>query len=268
MKKLLIIGMIGAVALVAIVKKTNVCSYAGTLFAQVEKDARDQVPTKFELERIRNEISALDGDISQMIRPIAEYKTVIEKMRKDIDKSQKNIDEQKKVLLTVVEDLKGEPSTLRYGDKVYSVERVRNQLHKDTERLKQLEKHVKVQHQVLEAKEQSLKATQEQLAKVISKKREYEVRLSQLEAEEETLKIAKLGSGDIKLDSTRATEIENALTRIEERQNVERHTLELKAAELANIPLGERNRTPSDINAIRSYLEGSEQADKTAANNK
>ena len=124
MKKMLIVGIIGAVALVAVLKKTNVCSYASTLVSQVSAQAKDQVPTKFELERIRNEIAGLDGDISDMIRPIAEYKSVIEKMRRDISKSQTNIEKQKKTLLEVVADLETNQKTFVLGEKTYTAAQV------------------------------------------------------------------------------------------------------------------------------------------------
>jgi peptidoglycan hydrolase CwlO-like protein len=264
MKKLLILGIIGAVALVAIVKKTNVCSYASTLASTVGAQAKDQVPTKFELERIRNEIAALDGDISQMIRPIAEYKSAIEKMRKDIAKGETNITTRKKDLLDVVKELEAN-KPFKVNDRVYTPEQVRRQVERDTTSLKQLEKHVKAQQQVLDAKELSLKATQEQLAKVISKKREYEIRLAQVEAEEETLQVARIGS-TVKIDNTRATQIEDALAAIEQRHDVERHETILRTNDLVNVPLQDRNRTPDDLNAIRNYLEGNEPADKTASN--
>jgi peptidoglycan hydrolase CwlO-like protein len=266
MKKWLIIGSIGAVALVAVLTKTNVFSYANTLFAQVSKDAKDRVPTKFELERIRNEIAALDSDISAMIRPIAENKATITKMHKDIDRSQKNIDETKKVLLAVVEDLKGNPAELNYAGKPYKAEYVRQQLARDTDRLKQSEKQLKAQLQMLEAKEQALKATQEQLAKVISKKREYEVRLTQLEADEESLRLLAVGT-DVKVDSTRAAQIEEALAAVEHRQSVAKQEIEMKTGELANIPLHDRRTAPAtDLNTIRNYLEGNEPAEKAASN--
>lgn len=265
MKKYIIIGMIGAVALVAIAKKTNVFSYASTLVAQVEKDAKNQVPTKFELERIRHEITALDSDIGQMIRPIAEYKSVIERMRKDITRNQANIEDQKKTLLAVVEDLKGDPDHLVYAGKKFSAERVRQQLQRDTESLKHLEKCVRTQQQVLEAKEQSLKATQEQLAKVISKKREYQVRLAQLEAQEETLQVARIGT-EFKFDNTRATQIEEALAGVEQRQDVERQVIELRNGNLVTIPLNDRTQTgPVDLQTIRNYLEGAVEPAKTAS---
>lgn len=264
MKKMLIAGMIGAVALVFVAKKTNVCSYATTAWTQVETTTKDQIPTKFELDRIRNEVAALDGDINQMIRPIAEYRVAIERMKKDIAKTETNIAEQKKKLLTVVEDLQAKRKFVINGV-TYTEARVRDQLQRDTEGVKLLERNAKAQQQVLEAKEQSLRATQEQLAKVINKKREYEVRLAQLEAEEETLKIAKIGS-DIKIDSSRATHIESSLNEIERRLDVEKARIEMQNGDLANIPLHDRTVSPLDLSAIRTYLEGTEPADKAASN--
>jgi chromosome segregation ATPase len=264
MKKLLIIGIIGAVALFVVMKKTNVCSYAGTLFSQVSSEAKNAVPARFELDRIRHEIAALDGDISQMVRPIAEYKVAIEKMRKDIDRSQAKIAEGKKTLLAVVEDLKGNPDELPFSGKMWKADRVRKQLARDTERLKQQEKQLKAQQQVLEAKEQALAATQDQLAKVIAKKREYEVRLAELEAEEETLAVARIGT-EFKFDNGRATHIEESLAAAEQRIRVTQHELQMKANELTTIPLNDRTG-PADLNSIRSYLEGKESGDKTASN--
>ena len=43
MKKLILIGLIGAVAVVAIAKKTNAWSYTTTLVAQVEKQAKAKI---------------------------------------------------------------------------------------------------------------------------------------------------------------------------------------------------------------------------------
>ena len=263
MKKILIIGIIGAVALVAVVKKTSLCSYAKTLVSTVTAQAKEQVPTKFELERIRNEIAALDTDISQMIRPIAEYKAAIERLRKDIAKGETNIATRKKELLEVVNDFESGKKFI-INDRVYTPDQIRVQIDRNTASLKQLEKRVQTQQQVLDAKELALKASQEQLAKVISKKREYEVRLAQLEADEETLQVARIGS-TVKIDASRANQIEDALSALEQRHEVERHEQTIRTNDVTNIPLQDRNRTPSDLSTIRNYLEGNEPADKTAS---
>lgn len=266
MKKYLIVGMIGLVALVVVAKKTNTFSYVSTLWASVERDAQNQVPTKFELERIRQEIASLDGDISQMIRPIAEYKTEIEKLRKDITRDQATVDEKKTSLLAVVEKIDGKKDGfVSFGNKKHSVERVRDQIQRETDALKLKEKTIATQTQVLEAKEKSLKATQEQLAKVVSKKREYEVRVAQLEAMDQSLQVARIAT-TIKVDASRATQIEEALQALEKRLATDANELEMHRNPPGAIDLFTREPEALDLNAIRGYLEG--EANQKAANNK
>jgi peptidoglycan hydrolase CwlO-like protein len=268
MKKLLIIGIIGAVALVAIVRKTNVCSYASTFVSSVSAQAKDAVPTKFELERLRNEIAALDGDISRMVRPIAEYKVEITKMRAELTSTNEKIARQKAELLAVVKDLEQGKKEFTFRDRTYTVAQVKRQVERNTEDLKRLEKQVKTKQQVLEAKEASLVATQEQLAKVIAMKRDFEVELARLEAEEETLAVAKIGS-TVKIDDSRVTQIKDALAAVKHRQDADREMINLQNGEIVNIPFSEPRATPTDLNAVRSYLEGNEQpADNKTASNK
>src|SRR3974390_1565498 len=148
MKKYLILGAIGLIAVAAIAAKTSAWRYLRTAACQVSAQAKGNVPTKFELERIRNEITALDGDIGQMVRPIAEYKSAIDKLRKDIARSETTLDKQKKLLLEVVEDLQAGKQIV-INDRTIAPDQVRRQLQRDTDRMKVLEKQLGVQRQVL-----------------------------------------------------------------------------------------------------------------------
>jgi peptidoglycan hydrolase CwlO-like protein len=264
MKKLFVLGVIGAVAVVAAAKTTGAWSYVRTSIAQVRNDVKEHIPVKFELDRIREELKEMDHDISNMVRPIAEYKVAIERMRKDITRSQGKIDEQKKLLLSVVEDLKANPKQVCYNGVNYPASRVQKQLERDTDRLKQLEKYVKTQQQVLESKEASLAATHDQLNKLVSKKRDYEIRLAQIEAQNEALQTLKIGS-DIRIDNSTATRIDDALNNIEQRIEVEMQVAQQKTADLGVINLNERNQRPADLQAIRDYLSGTAPVD-TASN--
>ncbi|MBM3997222.1 MAG: hypothetical protein FJ303_24195 [Planctomycetes bacterium] len=265
MKTYLIVGMLGAVALVIVAKKTNAWSYVTTACSQLTESAKEQIPTKFELERIRNEIAALDNDIGQMVRPVAEQKSAIEKLRKDIAKGQTNIEKQKRVLLDTLEELDTKPERIVRDNISYTPEQVRKQLQRNTDSLKHLERHVKTQQEILSAKEQSFLAMKEQISTVIAKKREYEVRLAELEAAEENLQLSRIGT-DSKLDTTRTSTIEEAIRYVEKKQDVERHINELKKNDLVEIPLGGRKDTTPDLTAIRNYLEGRSEpaAQKTA----
>lgn len=255
MKKALVL-LLALAAGLFICKKTVVGSYTATAWSHVKQEAHDQVPTRFEIERARHEINNLDGDIGNMIRPIAEYMAAIGRLKKDIQATQSSLDEQKVTLLTMTRDLDGGPTFVEYGGEKYSAERVRLKLQRDFDSFKRLEAHLASQKRLLETKETSLKATQEQLAKVIAKKREYELRLAQLEADEETLQVAKIGS-TLKIDDSRTTQIEAALADIEHRQNVQRAEAELKTGTFANdtIPVNQRPRAATDVQAIRHYLE-------------
>jgi peptidoglycan hydrolase CwlO-like protein len=256
MKKVLVAVLVVGVCLFFI-KKTSMFSYASTLWSHVKSETKNAVPTRFEIDRVRHEIANLDDDIGNMIRPIAEYKATIVRLKKDIARSEKALEDQKAILLSMTSDLENHPTVLVYAGEHFSADRVRAKLNKDFESYKRLEAHVKSQHKLLEAKETSLRATQEQLAKVIAKKREYEERLARLEADEETLQVARIGS-KLQIDDSRATQIEAALTNIEDRHNMQRAELELKTGTLANDTIPVQDRTPrrQDVRAIREYLEG------------
>lgn len=265
--KVVLGSVIALCAFGLVAKKTNLTSYASALWTNITNEAENQIPTKFELERIRNEIASLDGDISGMIRPIAETKAVIEKMSKDIDKDQKTLDEQKASLLVIVKQLESNPKYVTVGLKQVDTNKVKVQLERDTEMLRKTELRLTTQRKVLEAKHQSLASTQEQLTKVVSKKREYEVRLSQLEADEETLKIAKIGT-EVQFDNSRATQIEEALAKIEHRQNVERNHLEMRTTNQPSLLTKESQTGPVDLQAIRNFLSGDSANTDKVVNNK
>ncbi|HZZ80650.1 MAG TPA: hypothetical protein VFE62_19260 [Gemmataceae bacterium] len=266
MKKYLLLGIVGTIALVAIAKTTNVSSYASTLFSRVQRDVDKQIPTKFEIERIRNEIASLDGDISQMIRPIAEYKAEIRRTRDEVTASQKNIDEKKTKLLAHVDKLEklgANEKFVVFNTTKVSVERYKGEIQRQTELVKSQELNLKTKRQVLEAKEKSLTATQEQLAKVVAKKREYEARIAELEAMDQSLQVARIAS-DIKIDTSRTTQIEDAIRKLEDKLRAEANVIDMQRND-GGLNLFEQEAAPLDLHAIRNFLEGEA---NNVANNK
>lgn len=254
-----IVSLLLVAACFYVVKKTSLLSYAGTLWSQVAKETKNAVPTKFEIDRVRHELAGMDGDISQMLRPIAEHMAAMQRLKKDIKTARANLADQKANILTMTKDLEGSPTVLVYGGEEYTAERVRQKLQRDFDSYKRGEANLKSQEKLLDAKERALSATREQLAKLVAKKREYEIRLAQLEADEESLQIARIGS-KLPIDDNRASEIEAALANIEHRQDTDRAILELSNGQFANdfIPVNQRTRSqtaPLDLNEIRTYFQ-------------
>jgi peptidoglycan hydrolase CwlO-like protein len=255
-----------------VMKKTSLLSYAGTFWCQVRDETKRQVPTKFEIDRVRHELAGMDTDISKTLRPIAEHMAAINRLKKDIKATRAGLAEQKASILTMTKDLDGNPSVLVYAGEEYSAERVRLKLQRDFDSYKRCEAHLKSQEKLLDAKERSLSAAREQLAKLVAKKREYEIRLAQLEADEETLQIARIGSKLPIEESNRATEIEAALSEIEHRHEVQRAEAELLNGPFASdfIPVQQRTTSSNAVNLdeIRSYFQNGSEKREAAVTQK
>src|SRR5260370_15789028 len=168
MKKLLVVGLI-VVGGLFLLKRTNLCSYAGTLWSRVRHEATVQVQTKFELDRIRHEIGRLDADIRDMLSPIAENMAAVKRLKKDIEATRGRLGEQKTTLLTMTKDLESNPKFITYAGEQYSADRIRLKLERDFDSYKRCESKLKSQEALLEAKERALSATREQLTKLIAK---------------------------------------------------------------------------------------------------
>lgn len=266
MKKTITLLAAGAIGLIVLAKTTNLWSYASTALTHAKVEAKKSVPTRFEIERIRNEIASLDNDVSQMIRPVAEYKVAIDRLRTEIGKTEAKVDDQRKVLLGVTEELKKGEKKLNFGGKCFTPDQVRSQLARDFESFKRVETNLASQRKLLEAKESALHSAQEQLQTVLSKKKDYEVRLAQLEAENEALAMSSVGT-EIRFDPSRAASIEESLRSLEDRIAAAAEEQKIQTATFppAAIPFNQRNAPAVDVNAIQAHLKGEKAADTTAS---
>jgi len=213
-------------------------------------------PTRAKIRTAHDEIAKMDQEIDRMIRPMAEYTAAVNKLKRDLAVTETNLSEQKIVLRTLAKDLESGAASLTYGDATFSAERIEAKLQKDFKSFKRLEGQLKTQKTLLEAKQTSLRGVQEQMAKVMAKKQEFEVRLAQLEAEEEILQIAKLGS-KLQIDQSITTQIEASLEAIALEQNVDRAELELRMGKVVEDEIIVTRPEPRmDSNSILRYLEG------------
>lgn len=254
MKHKALVVAAAALGLWIVGRTTNAGSYARTLWSQVRVEAKKQISTGFELERARHEVQMLDKDIAAAVRPIAEYKAALQSLDKDIRLGQSTLAGRRDGLLKLTQELDTKANVVLINNKMIPYEKARAALDREFESFQRLEKHVASLHKLHEAKQNSLDAAQEQLTKLIAKKREFEVRLAQLETDEETLKIAGLGN-KMAVDDNRASAIENALADIEHRQNVRRAELELTSSDLVTEALAPARATPTDLASMKAHLE-------------
>lgn len=252
MHKWIVVCLVGAGAVV-VAKKTDVGSYAGTVWSRVRQETRRQIPTRFEIERARHELAGLEREITGQVRPLAEHKAALAQLEKDIAQTESSIEKRRESLLRLTQALEKNPTSVTIGEREVAADKAHAALDRDFESFRRLEGHLDSLRKLQEARRSALEASQEQLAKLVSKKREFEVRLAGLEADEETLRIAAIGN-PIAADDNRAAAIEAALRDIEQRQQVRRAELEIAQGDLISDALQPTTPRPN-LASIRSHLQ-------------
>ncbi len=266
MKKTIALLAAGTLALVVLAKTTNVSSYVGTAWCKAKNAVKQQVPTEFEIDRISHDIASLDTALERMIRPIAEHKVAVDRLRKEVSDNEAKLNEQKKVLLDATNAVKGakKGEQLVFGDKPYSVELVKRKIARDFESYKRFEATVTAQKSLLESKESTLRAAQDQLNSFMAKKRDFELQLAQLRAEHEVNKVAAVGT-DIEIDNTPLTNIAQALADLKDAVERDRIILETRKGivDINGIQLNQPHNTAVDLDAIQAHLENGAPTAKT-----
>jgi chromosome segregation ATPase len=254
MKKLLVIGLV-VLAGLWVARRTHLASYACTLWSNVRTEAKNQVPVKFELDRIRHEIAQMDGDIRNMVGPLAEHQAGINELRRSIDETRGKMVQQKAGLLSLTACLDKGGDQVEVNHQRVPAARVRSKMQRDFSNYKLLQSKVATQEKLLAAKEKAFDAAREQLNKLIAKQRDFKVQVEQLAAEQQLIEAAGTGT-DLRVDDSRASDIQSTLNDIRHRQEVARNTMTLLSGQLVTDNLQADEQAGATTDEVRNYLQG------------
>jgi chromosome segregation ATPase len=256
MTKKLIIAGVALVACLWIAKKTQVMSYACTLIANGRESVRKQIPRDLELARIRNEIKNLDRDYTNLLGPIAEKKAAVARLEKEIAQDKAGITAQRTALLELTKAVEEKQTQIAYNGATYKLEAAKGKLARDFSIFKKKEQELAAKEKLLEAEQQNVAASLEQLDKLVSQKREFEIRLAQLEAEEAVLHASRV-STPLKSDDGRVADIKNSLDNVEHGQAVEKEKRALEQQYGSKIADAQPSAPPAvDTSEVRNHLQG------------
>jgi len=256
MTKKLIIAGVAMVACLWVAKKTQFMSYACTVIAHGRDSVRKQIPRDLELARIRNEIKQLDRDYANLLGPIAEKKAAVNRLEKEVAQDKAGIAAQRQALLDLTKAVEEKQTQIAYNGGTYKLESARGKLSRDFSIFKKKEQELAAKEKLLDAEQQNVAASLEQLDKLVSQKREFEIRLAQLEAEEAVLSASRV-STPLKTDDGRVADIKNALDSIEQSQAVEGQRRQLEQQYGTKIADAQPNAPPAvDTNEVRNHLQG------------
>jgi chromosome segregation ATPase len=217
LKKSLLVG--GAVVLLlGLFFGRDACSYLTTSSRWVKDSVTNNVPVEFQINRARDMIKALDPEIRQNMHLIAKEEVEIDKLAKQVEGQEGALAKSREDILRLKTDLETGDSTFYYASHRYTADQVKSDLEGRFERYKVNEATFDKNQKILAIRQQKLDAARQRLEEMLSAKRELEVQVENLEAENEMLKVAKTAS-DFNFDDSRLARtkelIEDIRTRIE-----------------------------------------------------
>jgi len=264
MTKKIIVGAVILLAAAWVVKKTQVCSYAKTIFQNGAQQVRGQIPRELELARIENEIGQLDNDYRKQLRTIAEKMTAIKKLNQDIANTEVSRKERADSLVALTQAIEGKKTPIEYNGLVYtSLANAEKKADTEFQTLQRQDRTLESLKKTLEAEQSNLAALKDQLDKLVTQKHEFQVRVAQLRADEARLQAARTKT-PLKVDDSRVADIKNALDRIEQEQDVdhnERAVADQYGATIDNHTPAVRISPPVNLQKIRDYVQGKQSQD-------
>jgi len=264
MTKKLIVGGLVLVACLWVVKKTQFMSYAGTIIASGRESFGKIVPPELEIARVQNEIQRLDRDYQGLLGPIAEKKAAVRRLEKEIDSAKVNLDSRRESLLALTGSIDSKEKEIAYNGNAYTLSQAKVQLAKDFAVFKKLEVNLDTQKKLLDAQRLNLNATIDQLGKLVDKKREFEIALAEIQANEELLRATKVTT-PLPADDGRVADLDSSIKDLRQAQEVEWEHRKLLQQFGTKIGDAQPQVPPvGDLTAVRDYLEGH----GTAANTK
>jgi hypothetical protein len=260
LKKSLVVG--GAlVLLLGLFFGRDACSYLTTSSRWVKDTVKTNVPIEFQINRARDMIKDLDPEIRMNMHLIAKEEVEIEKLAKQVDEQENALAKSRDDILRLKKDLETGDSSFYYASRRYTVDQVKNDLEGRFERHQVNEATLEKNQKILTIRQQKLDAARQGLEEMLSAKRELEVQVANLEAENEMLKVAKTAS-DFNFDNSQLARTKELIEDIRTRIEVEEKLIgEVQAEVIGQIPLDEPEASEEDITDRVSRYFGSDTAE-------
>jgi len=199
-------------------------SYVRTAFHKARHSAQDRIPTQFQIDRARDEVSNLEPAIIENRETLARAEVDVEHLENEIASTQSNLAVEKRELLTLHDKVKN-------GD-------YRLAAHVQDEEIKanlasRLD-HYKAVSRVLEEKEATLKARQKavsaarlQMTNLVAAKRNLMTKLEGIEAKLRMIE-ATQGKNEFNFDDSALSRAKQTISDLEKRLEVKARVAEIE----------------------------------------
>jgi chromosome segregation ATPase len=249
-----------------VVKKTQVCSYATAVFKSGAEQVRSRIPRELELSRVKNEISQMDREYQKLLRVIAERMASTKKLTAEVAVAEANRKEMADSLLALSDAIEAKETPIAYKGINYSTTaKAEGKAARELTLLKQLDKSLASKKKVLEAEQRNLDALKDRLDKLVSQKREFEVCVAQLEANQAEID-AQHTMSPPKADDTLVADIKNSLDRLRFDMEVDMNLMQIESqygSKIDSSTAGTPQTQSVNVQDIRNYVQNPSSAKQT-----
>jgi BMFP domain-containing protein YqiC len=262
--KLGLIGVAGFGLLGGLLFGKDAVSYVKSSAKGVRTAVKETVPIEFELRRARDLLEDIIPEMQANIRLIAEEEVEVAALKGEIAKNREGLDDEQSKIKTVRGALEQPRAQYCFAGRDFTRDEVKADLAARFDRYKESEVVLASKVKVLQAREKSLDAARQMLAKTTSEKRILESRIEALASQYRLVKAASVGS-KIQVDNSKLAQTEKLIAQIQKRLDVAERVLAHESQFVESIPVD--SVVEEDLVAqVDDYFKAHKGADKTAGN--
>lgn len=236
----------GVTALGLFVFGEDAWSYLTTSVSTVRQAVKQEVPLEFEVQRARELVTQVDGEIRRCLRVIAEDEVNVDDLRKQIATQTEEHARQKEHVLQLRSDLKENRETYTYRGRAYTRGEVQQDLADRFHRYQLVEDTIKSRREVLVSREKALGAARKKLEAMLDGKEQLQVQIENLDARLKTLQAAQSAS-DVAFDESQVSRTRQLIQELNKQVEVRQKLLQGNGDTTGLIPLDAPELPNSEI---------------------
>ncbi len=234
--KLGLIGVAGFGLLGGLLFGKDAVSYVKSSAKGVRTAVKETVPVEFELRRARDLLEDIIPEMQANIRLIAEEEVEVAALKGEISQNREGLGDEQLKIKTLRASLEQPRARYCFAGRNFTHDEVKTDLAARFERYKESELVLASKVKVLQAREKSLDAARQMLAKTTSEKRILENRIEALASQYRLVKAASVGS-KIQVDNSKLAQTEKLIAQIQKRLDVAERVLAHESRFVESIPV-------------------------------
>jgi chromosome segregation ATPase len=261
LKKLVILGVIGFVAVTAI-KGSKFGSYLRAEWNSLRERCEANIPPEREIERLRNEVQMLESDMRNIVKHLARENVEVAQLREQVadlnerqGRDKELLTSRGKAIKDAIANSTASPTEfVSFGDRKLSIDDAKAELDEGVRRYALNQRAFEAQTATLASREKVRDTLAKQLDTMRNQKNELAAAIDALEAEVTALKLHQMES-KYQTDDSRLAKIKEDIRALQKKLKIQREEINLLPAALDAPPA--KSSTNKSVDDILAPLTGS-----------